>query len=457
MWAVAFFQKQHFAVFCCPVRERQAAAMNCLWTLLLAQKLSAGRGTLLMKAASKRDLRQLLRSDCLQNCRLGTVRSIQVSTALCTTTPSKGDGDNDKESTQRALVTVEDIFESTTETAKTKATFQEAVDIFCKRDIRHRGHVEFIYAALKKMPEYGVEKDINVYNKILDVFPKEVFVPRNFIQRMFNHYPRQQECGVQVLEQMETYGIMPNKETKLLLLRIFGDKSHPVRKYQRIMYWFPKFKHVNPHPVPDPLPKDPVDLARLGLQRIAADLDGKVTIYQLPHSEILDSGKTIDHPHIVGIQSPDQQSLLARHNTDRPVFVEGPFRLWLKETCVYYYVLRAELLPRGEREEVIDPERNFYYPMYLDIDLERDLWDDYEFDIDEVEEGPVFAMCMAGAGDQATLAKWIVGLQKTNPVLRQTPVVFRLTPGPRELQSGTNLDNDSEEEMAEAQRLNRDL
>lgn len=66
-------------------------------------------------------------------------------------------------------------------------------------------------------------------------------------------------------------------------------------------------------------------------------------------------------------------------------------------------------------------------------------------------------MCMAGAGDQATLAKWIVGLQKTNPVLRRTPVVFRLTPGPRELQSGTNLDDDSEEEMAEAQRLNRDL
>ncbi|XP_033029303.1 evolutionarily conserved signaling intermediate in Toll pathway, mitochondrial isoform X2 [Lacerta agilis] len=457
MWAVAFCQKQHFAVFCYPVRERQAAAMNCLWTLLLAQKLSAGRGTLLMKATSKRDLRQLLRSDCLQNSRMGTVRRIQVSTALGTTTPPKGDGDNDKESTQRALVTVEDIFESTTVAAKTKATFQEAVDIFCKRDIRHRGHVEFIYAALKKMPEYGVEKDINVYNKILDVFPKEVFVPRNFIQRMFNHYPRQQECGVQVLEQMETYGIMPNKETKFLLLRIFGDKSHPVRKYQRLMYWFPKFKHVNPHPVPNPLPKDPVDLARLGLQRIAADLSGKVTVYQLPHSEILDSGKTIDHPHIVGIQSPDQQSLLAQHNTDRPVFVEGPFRLWLKETCVYYYVLRAELLPQEEREEVIDPERNFYYPMHLDIDLERDLWDDYEFDIDEVEEGPVFAMCMAGAGDQATLAKWIVGLQKTNPVLRQTPVVFRLTPGPRELQSGTNLDDDSEEEMAEAQRLNRDL
>lgn len=81
------------------------------------------------------------------------------------------------------------------------------MDVFNKADIRRRGHVEFIYAALKKMPEFGVERDIAVYNKLLDVFPKEVFVPQNFIQRMFNHYPRQQECGVQLLEQMENYGV----------------------------------------------------------------------------------------------------------------------------------------------------------------------------------------------------------------------------------------------------------
>ncbi|XP_053151363.1 evolutionarily conserved signaling intermediate in Toll pathway, mitochondrial [Hemicordylus capensis] len=438
--------------------------MNCMWTLLLTRELSAGRGTALW-AASKKNLLRLKRSSCLQNSRLVPVRSIQVTKALGTTkspvTPSVKDNkeqDQGKESPSRSLVTAEDLFERVSRGIKTKATFQEAVDIFCKHDIRRRGHVEFIYAALKKMPEFGVERDISVYNKILDVFPKEVFVPRNYIQRMFNHYPKQQECGIEVLEQMENYGIMPNKETKFLLLRIFGEKSHPIRKYQRLMYWFPKFKNINPYPVPDPLPQDPVDLARLSLQRIAADLDAKVTVYQFPHVEILDSGKSTDHPHIVGIQSPDQQSFLASHNPGRPIFVEGPFRLWLKRTCVYYYVLRAELLPPEERKEkVIDPERNFYYPMYLDIDLERDLLDDEEFDIDEVEEGPVFAMCIAGAGDQATLAKWIVGLQETNPILCQIPVVFRLAPGPRELQSSTSLDENREEEMAQARHLNQEF
>lgn len=43
-----------------------------------------------------------------------------------------------------------------------------------------------------------------------------------------------------------------------------------------------------------------------------------------------------------GIQSPSQMDLLAKHNPNRPVFVEGPHPLWLRKTCVYYYVLRAD-------------------------------------------------------------------------------------------------------------------
>lgn len=74
---------------------------------------------------------------------------------------------------------------------------------------------------------------------------------------------------------------MPNMETKVLLVQIFGEKSHPIRKYQRIMYWFPKFKNLNPFPVPNELPQDPVDLARFSLTRITNDLDAEMTVYQV--------------------------------------------------------------------------------------------------------------------------------------------------------------------------------
>lgn len=343
--------------------------------------------------------------------------------------------DKDKDKDKQKSLVQDDLFERVAKKNKTKATFNRVVDVFTQQDVRRRGHVEFIYAALKKMPEFGVEKDITVYNKLLDVFPKEVFVPRNFIQRMFNHYPRQQECGVQVLEQMETYGVMPNVDTKVLLMQIFGTKGHPVRKYQRLMYWFPKFKHINPYPVPHDLPEDPVDLAKFSLKRIADDLDAKITIYQMPCTDITESGQEITLPHIVGIQGPSQMELLAKHNPNKPVFVEGPFPLWLRKTCVYYYILRADPIPPEEKvEEPYDPERCFDYPLQLDLDLDRDLGEEETFDVEDLDEGPVFAMCMTSQGDQATLNQWISGLQETNPMLGQVPTLFRLDSGSRELQ-----------------------
>ncbi|XP_068130380.1 evolutionarily conserved signaling intermediate in Toll pathway, mitochondrial [Hyperolius riggenbachi] len=332
---------------------------------------------------------------------------------------------------------------------KDKASFVQVLEVFCRADVRRRGHVEMIEAALKFMPYFGVEKDLEVYNKILDVFPKEVFIPKNFIQVLFLHYPRQQECAIKVLDQMETNGITPNKHTKYLLMQTFGKLNHPIKKYQRMMYWFPRFKHVNPYPVPEGIEADPITLSKYCLQRVADDKDAAITVYQLPSTEQCDDGTIKEHTHLVGIQSPDQVSLLAHHDTSFPVLVEGPFPLWLKKTCVHYYVLRAE--PSACKVETeVDPERSLYYPIKLDMDLDRDLIDDYSFETEEVEEGPVYAMCMAG--DEKLLIRWIQELQKTNPVLGEVPVLFRLSSAAQQLSLATK-DNHSrqteEDEIAE--------
>ncbi|KFO28781.1 evolutionarily conserved signaling intermediate in Toll pathway, mitochondrial [Fukomys damarensis] len=328
----------------------------------------------------------------------------------------------------------EDLFHPAPGGTRDKASFVRAVQSFEQHNVHKRGHVDFIYLALRKMREYGVERDLAAYNLLLDIFPKEVFRPRNFIQQIFLHYPRQQECGVAVLDQMESNGVMPNKETKFLLLQIFGRGSHPMLKLERMRLWFTRFQHINPFPVPRDLPHGAVELATLGLQHMEPDLSARVTVYQRPlPDDVTDPGDLIQ-PHIVGIQSPDQQDALARHSPARPLFVEGPFSLWLRNKCVYYHILRADLLPPKEKDlEEIPEEWNLHYPMKLDLDYARSGWDDYEFDIDEVEEGPVFAMCVAGAHDQETLAKWIQGLQETNPALASIPVVFQLAGSTGEL------------------------
>lgn len=100
----------------------------------------------------------------------------------------------------------EELFGPSANGERDKTSFIRAVRSFGEHSVRKRGHVDFIYLALRKMAEFGVERDLSVYNQLLDVFPKEVFRPRNVIQRIFVHYPRQQECGLAVLDQMERHG-----------------------------------------------------------------------------------------------------------------------------------------------------------------------------------------------------------------------------------------------------------
>nr|CAI5854493.1 unnamed protein product [Callosobruchus analis] len=82
------------------------------------------------------------------------------------------------------------------------------------------------------------------------------------------HYPKQQQCIIDLLEQMEDCGVMPDFEMEDQLVNIFGKRGFPVRKYWRMMYWMPKFKNLSPYPVPDPLPNDTFELAKYAIERI---------------------------------------------------------------------------------------------------------------------------------------------------------------------------------------------
>ncbi|XP_064355435.1 evolutionarily conserved signaling intermediate in Toll pathway, mitochondrial [Dromaius novaehollandiae] len=306
------------------------------------------------------------------------------------------------------------------------AAFGAALAALERAPGRRRGPLELVPAALAAMAACGVAGRRDAYHRLLRLFPRGPLLPRGPLQRLLSPCPRHQACALQLLEQMEAHGVVPDAETQFLLLGVFGPRSPPVRKCQRMLYWLPRFRHADPHPLPPRLPPEPLERARLALRRIVADPRAPLTVYQMPVPTTLSSGEETVLPYIIGAQSAEQREQLGRHDPARPVVVEGPFPLWLRGTRLAYYVLRGQPPPPGAREEPPDPERSFYFPLQLDLDLERGPWDDDDFDVDEVEEGPVFGLCMAGAGDRATLARWLAGLQLRNPVLARTPVVFRL-------------------------------
>ena len=96
--------------------------------------------------------------------------------------------------------------------------------------------MEFIEAARKHMKEFGVEKDLEVYKSLIDIMPKGIYIPKSIIQAGFFHYPKQQECLVDVLAQMSENGVTPDKETGDLIMSITGLDSAPMRKFGRMRY-----------------------------------------------------------------------------------------------------------------------------------------------------------------------------------------------------------------------------
>lgn len=89
---------------------------------------------------------------------------------------------------------------------KDKANYLDMIRIFEDKDKHRRNHVEFIYAAMKNMEDYGVNKDLQVYKALINVMPKGKFIPQNIFQAEFMHYPKQQQCITDLLEQMEDNG-----------------------------------------------------------------------------------------------------------------------------------------------------------------------------------------------------------------------------------------------------------
>lgn len=75
---------------------------------------------------------------------------------------------------------------------------------------------------------------------------------------------------------------MPDSEMEQMLLNIFGRRGIPLRKFWRMMYWMPKFRNLSPWYLPENLPDDTLELAKLAIQRITSvDPDTKLDIWQV--------------------------------------------------------------------------------------------------------------------------------------------------------------------------------
>lgn len=223
---------------------------------------------------------------------------------------------------------------------KDKSSFLDIVNKYSKESTLRKGQAEFILYALKYMDEFGVNKDIEVYKALLNIFPKGTYVTTNRYQLM--HYPKQQDTALRLLAKMEENRVMPDYDMQELIINIFGLRTWPARKFATLAYWMAKFHEINPWPIPDPTPTDPKVLGEYALKKLASkDVLSKVTEYKT-----VNIPEATDKTWILSTMSRTQAELLAVQPTDESLFVEGPFDIWVGNFYLHYFVLKGNPIKR---------------------------------------------------------------------------------------------------------------
>ncbi|GAB0090994.1 Evolutionarily conserved signaling intermediate in Toll pathway, mitochondrial [Sergentomyia squamirostris] len=325
---------------------------------------------------------------------------------------------------------------------KNRQSYLQLIEAF-KTQSRHRkNYVEFITAALKNMKEYGVHQDLKIYKALSNVMPKGKFIPENRIQSEFMHYPKQQQVQIDLLEQMEDNGVMPDVEMEAILVNTFGQRGFPVRKLRRMLYWMPKFKNLSPWPLPKPMPNDDLEVAKLAVKRImSVDLEATVEVFETK-DEVTE---LLDETWIVSGQTPKQKELIKLYQKAKAIYIEGPFNIWLRNRCVYYFILRGDAFPAPPPDDTNpdDVERLEIPPALassvgIGVSMRRNEVSRVR-SVHEQDDGTVLAVCVTGTSSKDSLLSWIRILQnKGYDDLANIPILFKFHPTKRELVAQTS-------------------
>lgn len=309
------------------------------------------------------------------------------------------------------------MFENTQN--KKKETFLDIIRTY-EQEKNRRGQVEFIKLALKYMEIYGLHRDLEAYKAILNVLPKGPYIATNYYTAAFKFYPKHQDVATELLEKMEDNRVIPDKEVETILLNIFGKHADPLKKVWRMLYWMPKFKNVTPWPVPKPIPTDPKVLARLAIQKISSvELTTVISEF-----ETKDLEESYEDTWIISAISRIQQDLLLDHSKSRkniPIYVEGPFKVWVADQSVDYFILRADPIKRTCKYEDIDDVRNIKIPFWKTREIA------VEPTVHDQDDGVYFAVCATGTSNKDSAVSWIRFLQKDNPILEKIPILIKLS------------------------------
>ncbi|EYB82975.1 hypothetical protein Y032_0345g3096 [Ancylostoma ceylanicum] len=343
-----------------------------------------------------------------------------------------------------SLVHIDQHFQSVPKVERNKDTFLAAIAAF--KEKKPRGHVEFINTALKYIKEYGIHKDLDIYKALLDVFPKGKMIPQNTFQRIFLHYPVQQNCCVKVLDEMEWNGVQPDKEIHDIVVNAFGDWNFATKKVKRMLYWMPKLKYSNKYldrRDVEGKSLSPPELAGIALKMMSRDPGTELSLTRLapkgPH----------DQPWFAIAQSLTQKNLIrGLHedvevrcssvfrlflagisnsffvgNTGGNVFIDGPYKVYVMDHQVEYIVMTSAPLFKQDddfKQEEFEEDFSHWFTEWKQEKFER------KRSVHEQRHETILAMGAMYRNDNKTASLWLERLHEENPSLKKLKTRLRL-------------------------------
>lgn len=346
--------------------------------------------------------------------RLGTTRGFQHSVCRLSIKTDGHDVKADK-SIVVSKKTIKEIFQ------------KEFPDHF--RDgkfISRMSYVEFIDEALEKAVELGIHKEAETYKEVLRVFPPGRFWPKDTIlEGGFFHAP-QQLAAMRVFVQMNRNGVKTDGEFEQLVIDAFSRKSDLWVQLAMLNYWTMKNRNLNPYPLPEKLPDEPHQLAKLGIARMMTDEQSLVTVTNTSNVP-----ECVDKTWLVFAQSPTQKAILDRLDEKSTLYIEEGGLSYVGDAYLSYYMLKFYVDEETQAEKHLDlrPKPDFNYNTLKmgffgkPIKHKLNLIDDKHY----TDGYYVLSIAATGTSSQDSLLSWLKILQQRNPNLSKLNVVFKMS------------------------------
>ena len=144
-------------------------------------------------------------------------------------------------------------------------------------------------------------------------------------------------------------------------------------------------------------------------------------------------------------QSSDQKERLKNHDPSLPIFIDGPFLVWMRSKTFEYFLLRTD--PLDSYKEKIKRAKEYDEN---DIRSLKNIFNDPfnqdskettqrpEISVHEQADGTIYAICATGTGTKNSILTWTKVLEKSNPCLKSHAIVYRLKDKPSSVRATTS-------------------